>query len=350
MRLVFLCHGMGQYPAGWSAPVRAKLNAVARRYDVFAGAPPLDAQLRVVEVSFDAAFDQYVDRVGADLAALTGFLKASNVRLARLTGWLQSATPSETAFFWTHAVDVVLYRYVPQIRNPVRVAVMEQIVSAINDAAAGGELVEVSVLSHSLGTAVATGALHLLATTPFNGSDAFMLGRELTVRNVFAVSNVSRVLQDDIDPYTSVVRHASAAPGPTYCTRYFTFRHALDPFCRVRPFSPPASWGGDYRPPDPVLRHLHDFNVHGFEHYLDHPAVHIPIINALFGAPVVTAKERVEALASYPPVAGPCLPQLVGLRNTLEGFADPGDVEEMLVRAVQALALGKAARAACVGS
>jgi len=346
-RLVFLVHGMGQHPPGWSAGVQAALARAAARYRHFAAGPPLGERVRFVEIAYDDVFDRYVDQLAADLGALTAFLQQGGVRLATLTGWLGQATPTERAFFWTHAVDVVLYRYAPQLRDPVRVAVMTQIVDAVNAAKAGGELAEVSVVAHSLGCPVASAALHLLATRPFGGSDAYLVGRDLTVRNVFALANVSRALQDDIDPYASPVRPASAPPAPTYVTRYHTFRHALDPFARLRPFAPP-NWGADYHAPDPVLRHLHGFNVHAFEHYLDHPAVHVPILNGVFGAPVVTAKERVDAIASYPPVAGPCLPQLVGLWNALEQLAEPRDVQEMLVRGVQALALGRAAREGCI--
>jgi hypothetical protein len=348
-RLVFLVHGVGRNPPGWSAEARAVLARAAARYAGFAGGPPLEERVRFVEVTYDEVFDRYVDRVGAELGALAAFVREQGgPRLAKLGGWLAQATPTERALFWTHAADAVLYRYAPQLRDPVRVSVMTQIVDAVTAARAGGELAEVSVLAHSLGCAVATDALHLLATRPFGGSDAFLAGRDLTVRNLFAVANVARAVQGDVDPYASPVRPASAGPAPTYVTRYHAFAHALDPFTRVRPFAPPG-WGADYFPPDPPLRHLRGFDVHALEHYLDHPAVHAPVLNGVFGAPVVTAKERVDALAAYPAVAGPCPSQLVGLWNALAQLAAPRDFEEMLVRGVQALDAGRAARAACPG-
>jgi len=336
---------MGTHKPKWSDSVTQKLDALAAQYSEFRDGTPLLQQVKIVEICYDDIFDKQVGNLGAELTQLTGVLKTAGVALGKLTGWLKHATPTEQSFFWTHAVDVVLYRYVPNIRNSVRVQVMEQMVKAINQARAGGEVVEVSVLAHSLGTAVAVAALHLLSTTPFNGANAFMLGKDLTLMNVFTIANVSRVLRDDFDPYTCNVRPATAAAS-TYCARFYNFSHALDPFLRVNTFSPQA-WGSAYSKTEPPLRHLHDFNVHGFDHYLDHPSVHIDVINGLFGSPVITAKDRLKAVTEYPALAGKCLPQLAGLGNELEKLSAATDIQQMLIRITQALAMGKLAAESC---
>jgi hypothetical protein len=113
------------------------------------------------------------------------------------------------------------------------------------------------------------------------------------------------------------VRPLSANSGEgTYCDRYYNFRHEFDPFPAVRAFKP-AGWGADYRRVED-LRHFHEFNVHDYLHYLDHPVVHIPIIKGLLG-PVIDNAEAQKAVSSYPELDIPnrCLNGLQTFREQL---------------------------------
>jgi hypothetical protein len=359
-RLVFLVHGMGDHRPGWSALVTQRFADIARGYPTLADGSLLD-DVDFVEVTYDDVFASQVRQIAGDAAELEKFarqaLPAGTVKatLGKVLTWLrQDARPGESAFFWTHVVDVLLYRYFRLVRDPVRLTVMKQFAEALADAETGGEIADAFVVAHTLGTAVAADALALLGTTPFDGSEAFLAGRE-KFKHVFTLANVSRLLEDDIDPYTSVLRPDSATldpapanpPPPAYCSRFTTFRHVLDPFCWLLPFEPP-SWGSDFTNVND-LTHLRAINVHGFEHYLDNPRVHIPILNGIFERPVISAAAREQAIARYPPIAGPCADELRALGQALQELPMPTDLQNVLICVTKGLALGRAAQERCAG-
>ena len=351
MRIVFLVHGMGVHPPKWSDAVRGKLDEVARRYAAFASGPRLDELVELHEISYDGVFEHHVEQMSADVDALEQFATRAGVALRKVPDWLRGASPKEQGFFWTHVVDVLLYRYFALVRDQVRLQVMLQIAGKLAATMRGGQIVDATVIAHSLGTSVVSDSLALLGSRPFNDSEAFLAGKGVKLKSVFTLANVSKELENDIDPYTSVLHPDSAAlrpPSDAYCGRYFNFRHVLDPFCLRTPFAP-AGWGSDLSSVDD-LSHLHDFNVHGFEHYLDHPRVHIPIINGIFERPIVSAKERVDAVSNYPELAGECIDELVALKAEVERFAAPADVEDVVIRGAQFFALARAARDKCKGA
>lgn len=348
-RIVFLVHGMGEHPPGWSAGVRAVLDDIARRYVAFADGTPLGERVRFVEITYDHVFKAHVQRLRASFDNLCIAAADSGTRLDAIATWAAEARPDEHGFFWTHAVDVLLYHSFAQVREQARVAVMRQIAGTLADETSGGRIVDVCLIAHSLGTAVATDALALLATTPFAGSDVLMAGRQLKLHAVFTVANVAKEIATDIDPYTCALRPDSAVTdsggAASYCSRYWSFRHSLDPFCLLQPFTP--QWGGDFTGIDD-LDHLHDFDVHALEHYLDHPRVHGPIINGIFGRPVVSHDELASAEASYSPIAGPCAGHMRRVREAVAALDRPRDVQELVIAGARFLASASALRQQCM--
>lgn len=348
MKLVFLVHGMGVHIPKWSQDVQVKLNECAAQYAAFKNGPKLGDLVEFAEINYDSIFEHHVDAMGADTAALTAFAKQAGVTLTKVPAWLKKASPMEKGFFWTHVVDVLLYRYFALVRDNVRLQVMLQIAGKVAGSAQGGQVVNASVIAHSLGTSVVADSLALLGSKPFNGSDAFLAGKDLKFKSVFTIANVSKQLQHDVDPYASVLHPDSATMNPAseaYCARFYNFRHALDPFCALKPFSP-AKWGDDFKSVD-KLNHLRDFNVHGFEHYLDNPAVHIPIINGILEMPMITTRERLDAITRYARFKGPCIDALRTFSKGLDAGVAPTDVEEVVMQGAKFLALAQAAKAKC---
>jgi hypothetical protein len=150
-------------------------------------------------------------------------------------------------------------------------------------------------------------ALAYLGSQPIAGSEAFH-PQNLQFRNVFMLANVSKILQTDFDPENaaSCVHPDSAGPG-AYCNYFLNFRHCLDPIPWLNAFSP-QNWGEDFSSVTD-LDYLHEVtgiesvqNVHGFEHYLRHPRVHIPILNHLFGGKIPPA-EAEAAIAAFPRIS-----------------------------------------------
>lgn len=347
-KLLFLVHGMGVHGSDWSSPVRAKLVEAAGRYAAFQKGPPLDQRVEIVPVTYDGVFTGMLQQWQGSSDALAAFAHEHAIPVPTLLTWLNTAPDTEQAFFWSHVVDVLLYRFNSMATRQARLLLMSTIAARLVTAMEGGEAVEASVLAHSLGTSVAHDALALLGSAPQDGSRAFLAGN-FRFANYFAVANVSKVLETAPAVYASVVHPDTAAPSAAYLTRYYNFRHLLDPFPAVGPFLPPG-WGDDYRPVE-GLDHIRDFNVHDLEHYLDAPAVHIPIINGILG-PVITQQERRDAVERYaaepgPPCADRVRAFVAAGRELIALVKDSGEPERLLMAGCRFLAAAREARDEC---
>jgi hypothetical protein len=235
------------------------------------------------------------------------------------------------------------------VRLRVRLAIVEELTRAKED----GELDATSVLAHSLGTAVTHDALALLGSQPIDGprgpNTAFLAGNH-TFANVFTCANVSRVLETSPKVYESVVHPPTGGAGPAYVDAYYDFRHRLDPFPMVRPFAP-VGWGGRYLLEARCEKVL-DFNVHGLDHYLDDPRVHVPVLRAVVGRWAVSDAEWAAADAAYAARAEPPCPGALRDFRTAAGriialARAASDPEALVIAGSQFLAATKEARDAC---
>lgn len=165
-----------------------------------------------------------------------------------MLGWLESADETEKNFFWTHVVDVILYRFF-----------------------------------------------------------------SIVTANIFMCANVGRVLETQPKVYQSVV----CPPGvgvTSYVDAYYNFRHRFDPFAMVRPFAP-VGWDPSRFITVENCEKVLQFNVHGLDHYLDDPRVHVPIIRALAGDWCITAAQEHAAIAAYDAKEEPpCIGELLAFK------------------------------------
>lgn len=333
-RVLLLVHGMGRHAANWSVDVTAKLDEVAQRYPRYREQYPdggIADHLRVVEITYDECFRQYVDQWQESVDRLAEFMEVNEAHaggeledFAEVVEWVRHAAPSEKKFFWSHAVDVLLYRFFPLVTDEVRATVLDQFARALT-----GRNVRGAVLAHSLGTKVTHDCLQLLGTEAFGGGQSFLASRGYFLDAVITVANVSRILgrvrPGDPDVYQSAVHPrstpATAVAAPGYCGAFLNFRHALDPFTLVKPFRP-ANWGADYYSPEHDLQHIAaDWNVHGLTHFLDHPAVHVPILNMLLAKnePFVSEAELPAIVSNYAvPSLPPCQQAVQHFKATVD--------------------------------
>lgn len=366
-RILILVHGMGVNAGDWSAGVVAKLNATAKRYAVFQGAPPLfvaarDAddettttspdQVLVVPVGYDAVMRKQVDSFGRDIGAITALAGSEGIPISkdlkRVLDAFARAGETEQNFFWSHVVDVLLYRFFPLVTKPVRVTVMRGIARVLQRTNA-----TVSIMGHSLGTSVVHDALQTLGSGMF---PEFAGCRPPGVRfaNIFMVANVSRVLEKsldgDADVFNSCVCPVSVRGDDAFCDEFYNFRHMLDPFPLPKRFEP--QWiGADFHAIERLL-HVGDFNVHGWEHYLDNPEVHIPVINALMGERLVTDDVAAAAIANYKVAPTPLCARGMDFwveetRKIQARLTDRQTVPELLLAAGRFFATVQLARAKC---
>lgn len=296
---LLLVHGMGKHEAGWEGEVVDKLKEL---YDSFDRDPPLltskpfEERIEIVPITYDDILRQTLQEwadANETLAQHADALGAQAVQ--RLTGWLDN-DDLET-FGWTHAADVLLYRGFSLMRERVKVHVANQLATAINDAIQADD--SWSVMAHSLGTAVLMDSLHGLFAQDLPGIDPQNAQAVL----VMMVANVSRILQTTPTAYDSMVKPGVPGAAGRGCQLYLNVAHFLDPFLVPKPFKP-ENWPDQQPVPNDfyeriTVTHIHESNVHSWLHYLDHPAVHIPLFRALTWRKSITQAQEQEKLASF---------------------------------------------------
>jgi hypothetical protein len=356
--LLFVVHGMGVHGADWADSVLATLRRLPddcgykwlKENGGIEGSND-DRRLDIVPLSYDRVFDRLAQQWSKDSKALRESAYENGISIPNVLGWLERASEVEHNFFWTHVVDVLMYRFFSIVTADARTRMRAALAEVIEPAMRDGEVPEISVLAHSLGTSVMHDTLALLGSQPIDGNQAFMAGN-LLLSNVFMIANVSRVLETSPAVFRSVVHPQTATSGAAdaYVQRYYNFRHRFDPFPAVRPFGP-VGWGAGYTTVEDCERVL-KFNVHDLEHYLNDPRVHIPIFRALAGSKAVTKAEQTRAIAAYDATPEPrCLGELHRFETTIErliAVASAGaDPESAIIAATQFLAAAQEAKDAC---
>jgi hypothetical protein len=331
-QLLFVIHGMGagarpaDDPNWWTGTID-DLRASAKKYkhdkDLVLSAPK-NEQVLVVPLTYHQLFDDIRSKWSRDTPNETGWLPLLQqlafhdpASLAKLPGWATTAG----SFFWTHVLDVLLYRYVADFTIPIRELVATQIAEAWNRADLdNGTNTPVHFLAHSLGTAVLHDSIGFLGADPGFGPTSHI------ITSIVTLANVSWVLENAFPAYASVDRPITAAPPPNGMTAaYFSFRHELDPIAEiVRTFRGDHNgWPANgYR--DEVAIDVKDWNVHGFTHYLDNPIAHLRLFERLWPNED-WAPRRDPAIAAYKSAPGtPCPAALAMARQELEAlFANP---------------------------
>lgn len=360
-QMLVLVHGMGTSPAGWSdepGGPKAKLNAIAKQYRAFKTGPAFCDRLVVREIAYDDCFATLVNQWQAKSTELAKFALSAQRPLPKLVDWLDRSLPMNEAaakqFFWSTASDPLLYRGFALVRDRVRVAVMTQLVEMLKDA--GSQAINVTVVAHSLGTAVMHDVLHLLGNgvLPDEVKDVeVLLPSRWKFANLFMIADVCLLgppATRDIDPFASIVRPVMPdGSRDGYCRKFFEVWHRFDPFAILAPFRP-GDWGKGYRPIGP-LSHFRSANVHGFTHYLDHPAVHVPLINFALGEEAITAREEAAALGAYADIVAPeCGQQIGRVKAKATEFAAVGDdLQDLVIKIAEFYALARDAGASCQG-
>lgn len=306
--LLFLIHGMGKHADGWSAGMEGAIR------EAFKDVPALktfefDDFFEFVPIRYDQHFDDLRKqwaKMGKDLMkflgplATEGELDATSkfiVKLAKAASALE-----KDDFTRTHMLDVFLYRFATQSRHTVRAKLGEQILKRL-DKLDKTSLIRWSVIAHSLGTSVAHDTLHEMFSAP--GKMQTKLGQLVFPSALVMLANVSRVLESDIDVYTSLVAPGAPADPQRFAVRqYINAFHEFDPIPAASPFEPVSTW------PAPAVRQdelytsrrisdIEDLNVHAAEHHLRNPRVYGPMFNALLETRIMSSDDIDAAYTRY---------------------------------------------------
>lgn len=355
-KLLLLVHGMGRHKPTWADDTTKQLVGFSTTYQYrwFEQNGTLDQHVSIVPVTYDAVFAKYMKKWGKTSEDLRTKAAEFGVSIPNVLGWLERADEEENNFFWSHVVDVVLYRFFSIVTAEVRLRVREAIAVELQKAKDDGGIDEASVLAHSLGTAVTHDSLALLGSHPIPTRDgpneAFMAGNH-KFANVFMCANVSRVLETDPKVYRSVVHPTTGGEGPAYVEAYYNFRHFVDPFTVVKEFAP-VGWGDGYHGGDECKRFL-AFNIHGLDEYLADPRVHVPILRRLVGPWAVSEQEERDAKVAYDGLPElPCVEVVRRFRQDADrviALARVGaDPETLVIAGTQFLAAAKRGHDECM--
>lgn len=313
-QLLFVIHGMGAGarpvtdPDWWTdlvAGLRRDASAYGHAGDLVLTAPRA-GQILIVPLTYHQLFDDLRSKWARQTGSETGWLPlleslvgADPQLVAKLPRWIQTAGD----FFWTHVLDVLLYRYVAELTIPVRDEVATRIADAWHRADLdNGAATSVHFVAHSLGTAVLHDSIALLGAEPSFSPSTHLIS------SIITCANVSSVLETNWPAYGSVDRPVDADPPPDGMTAaYFSFRHELDPIAVVKTFRGDMhGWPASaYR--DEVAVDVKDWNVHGYDHYLDNPIAHLRLFERLWPRES-WARRRDAAMTRYSGTPGTACP------------------------------------------
>ena len=351
--LLLLLHGVGEHSTTWADSLTKCLDAIAATFPTITTKGTFSSQVVVQPIHYDSVFDAQLDRWETQAGKVDGFVKDTGVKMPRLVGLLEDnlIPPAERGFVWTGVLDAVSYRGITLTRDDVRVRVMKDIVAAINAHLKKEPGAQVSIMAHSLGTIVAHDVLHLLGTGKKNAG--FKTG-QFQFTNVFLLANATRLGPSkfiDIPSGSSIVRPVSAGPNaagqPPYCAFLYNVNNRWDPIASWARFQQ-TNWGTGFI--DVPLRHIHQVNVHGYQHYLKHPDVHCRLFRALLGNDALPRDEwqrRSAAFTDLPPTCNDVVASLMNQLDIIRDGVQGGDLDDVAMGIVKLYRAVSAARKDC---
>ena len=298
---LFLVHGMGRHDADWWKKPWKQLCELSDTYKFFRNRQ-LEDLVEPVGITYDDELGKALTRWATEGSKFADFAAAQELRFADDGDWLRNLDDEEPGFELSHVADVIIYRFFKLEAARIRDQVKLEIARKVRERKAEDASARFSILAHSLGTAVVHDALAEFGRMPRidDHPNTFRAG-QFSFRSLHMVANVSRLAQTDPPVYDSIVRPGDRDSAVTYCLNYNNYRHELDPFLLVRPFRP-VGFGPRFE--DVSVKHVHDWNVHSFSHYLANPRVHVPILNAITRSSAIRRSEFGQRVETTPRFAG----------------------------------------------
>jgi hypothetical protein len=307
--LLFFVHGIGRQSDGWidapDGPVPALEQAMGL-YECFAPGMKLRDVADVVEVRYDDIFDEQIQRWTDQVKGLPPVGPGADWVGKLQEFWTKANGDGKT--FTDFGGDVILYRGFDLIARSVRLRVNRILLAEIykrhvESLASGKRAPEITVVAHSMGTAVTYDSLYSLFTGSwFAQGDEVLAHAKMTDEQK---TNFAAALKDIESPAGTAVpvrlnalmmvsntssllsrwdaARVNAILKPGAATRFFyNVNHTLDPVGKVKPFQIPSDWNKS-RARNVSVSHLHQENIHALSHYLANPAVHGRLFGALLG-------------------------------------------------------------------
>ena len=308
--VLFFVHGMGSYVNAsgsanhsWSKAAAATLKELYNRYLILKSIP-FDDRFDVIHINYDTEFHKLLKRWDDEAQKILASGNAAATDVTKMLAWLEGGSEVDDNFAWTHASDVILYRFFSLVRQRIKIHVANQIRNALAPNG-DGAVTSWSVIAHSMGTIVAHDVLHALDSTTPGEAGVSILDSMVPSANVVAmIANVSKVMETDVKVYDGLVVPSSAVKMQSACFNYMSCNNKWDPFVFPVAFEPAGTIPWDVALEnetflDIEIENVHEMNVHSIDNYLVNPAVHIPLLERLCGVGAILETEKEKAFDDF---------------------------------------------------
>lgn len=287
--LFLAIHGMGTHDEkDLKKNILDPLDNAAKH---FSSIQSFSSKVEFVPITYNELWDEIrtklAENAGKIEDRLAGLPDAAQVAAA-IAGFELSF--DKDSFFYTHWLDVILYRslYGERVRVKVAKTILDNLIKAKS------EQRPIFMLGHSLGTAVLHDTLHKLYLKDFSAEDQKEIGlvehqvepEENQIDGIYMIANVSRIVGGGKDPYQSNVKPGTGG----ICVQLINGRHKLDPFTVPKAFNPPrdGSWVSKADLDNKFYRAIEtkeiiELNPHSLSQYMSDPLVYTDIFETVFG-------------------------------------------------------------------
>jgi len=292
-KLLLLVHGMGK-------PTHEIFNqwkeTLKKVYEQYSKGESFEDRFDCINIEYDSIFEKLRNNWNNQIDSILN----SGVTGVKLPDRDDLSVITEDNLLTTHIQDVLLYRFVPQVAEHVRVHVIDQFINAIK---AADSSAEISIIAHSLGTSVIHDAVNAMYNIQFDNGKTLSPGN-FRFHTIAMIGNVSRTLETRWTAYKSLVRQGHDN-SDNYVTDYFlSTSHKLDPLVAFRKFSPDKNWPesetiaeGRLAVIEPKI--IAHYNVHDLPHYLNNPKVNVPLFRMLRHKLFISEQEQKDAEKAY---------------------------------------------------
>ncbi len=291
---VFLVHGMGSHPSGWDKSFRKSFLGALRQWAPFDGVSAREIErdhVHFVPIEYDSVFEGYRERWRDGSRSVLNRARSESSEVGVVLDFLAQNAEEDAGFedfFWSHLLDPLLWFSSKQARQACVAHVLAQVGAGLRDMYARERTNTAHVVAHSQGTSVIHDAL--IALRHWDGHEGLFDPAGHRWKTVAMVANVSRLLEARFKLDHNAPREAYKAyrsvldPGraDTIVENFFNARHAADPFLMPRRFRP-GNWPSFGYTDIEIVRFKDVKKVHDFEHYFEHPSVHLPILRSILG-------------------------------------------------------------------
>ena len=286
--LILIVHGMGTHSR--ASVLKEFKNGIKMALSLYEDytLSDLESAVKLEPVIYSDLIDKHRDGLknnAAPLAEVLGGIGGELSLVSEAAGIVNEidAGVGGDHFFYTHWLDVILYRYT-MLNEPIQAKLAEAVGKGLTTR--GRSSKDIHIVAHSLGTAVSHDALaKIYGTTAFDDPNLPRLDPGVSpIGSLHQVANVSRLLQSFVRARSSIVR-----PGSKGCLgRFNEYRHKLDPFTVPRPFDPTnnGQWISAANFEDiyklAIASEVIEANTHGLAHYLANPKFHVSLLKSIW--------------------------------------------------------------------